>query len=211
MTTSLKLREKKPGCLHDTRFPCRHLLSRYAAVINGSICGRTNLIIYSYTAIRPPSAPPPPTSRPPCPKKNCNINKNKRKDPFYNSTNAQVIYIYIYVYNPPPTHGSVLPERPADINAAWRESAGAELEHGPHMETVNLDVRLGKKSNMKLDIIIIIFLLYFALVHLMEPLHLSCKLSFSPSNTKCCQRFWIFFFLVNFPFLFVVDLTKHGY
>lgn len=41
-------RKEKNSCLYHTSFPCRHLLSRYCAVINGSIDDHTNLIIYSY-------------------------------------------------------------------------------------------------------------------------------------------------------------------
>lgn len=94
--------------------------------------------------------PPPPTLVLP-PKKTATSTKTKGKIHFTTPPTLKS-YIYIYKYTPPPTHpplthGCVLPEeRPADINAAWRDSAGAELEHGPHMETVNLDERLEKNQ-----------------------------------------------------------------
>ncbi len=47
----------KKSSLDHTSFPCRHLLSRYRAVINGSIDSHTNLIIYSYSVSGAQTAP----------------------------------------------------------------------------------------------------------------------------------------------------------
>lgn len=95
--------EGEPG----TCFPCRPLLSRYAAVINGSIGDHKNLIIHSDQANGLP---------------NCTVDKKKKKsrcdkDPFQTENKMQ---LQMFCSAPQTSQVNPLPGR--------REFAAAERE-----------------------------------------------------------------------------------